>query len=234
VYVITDKDGKTPTLTGDPNFSRKLSVDDMQVTFVSICEKEKKPVEDIPEEKPAIEFIADGWATSELEIAYNNDFLASSLIGTDLTEEITRAEFAETAVLVYEKITGEKTNAASSPFNDISHLSSHMKEMVEKSYALGFINGVDEYSFAPDMLLTREQAATILYRIYEKLGKGYEVSANPFYDDEEISSWAKIPVYFMVNNGILQGMGDNLFMPKANAQKQQAVAIAVRIFENLR
>lgn len=241
VYSVTDVDGNELSLTGDPNFSRPLSNGDEPVKLALIFEKNQDIVntqtdekENYEEKRPLGEVVADEWAVPEIKNAYDNGFLATSLLWKDFKMEITRVEFAETVVLLYEKLIGEKAETESAPFEDISHLSDYMKDIVSKSYNLGFINGTDERTFAPDMLLTREQAAAILYRIYEKLGKGYEVSADAFNDDDKISDWAKTPVYFMVNHKILQGVGDNNFAPLANAQKQQAVAIAVRMFENLK
>ncbi len=65
-----------------------------------------------------------------------------------------------------------------------------------------------------------------------------------FADDKDISSWAKDSVYFMAANGIINGVGDNKFAPKnvtsedqakgyANATREQALIIAVRMVENL-
>ena len=66
-----------------------------------------------------------------------------------------------------------------------------------------------------------------------------------FADDADISDWAKESVYFMVANNIINGVGDNKFAPKnitseeeangyANATREQALIIAVRMVENLK
>jgi hypothetical protein len=65
-----------------------------------------------------------------------------------------------------------------------------------------------------------------------------------FADDRNISGWARESVYFMVSRGIIHGMGNNIFAPDnmtsdeqargyANATREQALAIAVRMVENL-
>ena len=65
-----------------------------------------------------------------------------------------------------------------------------------------------------------------------------------FADDKDISDWAKDSVYFMAANGIINGVGNNKFAPKnvtteeqatgyANATREQALLIAVRMVENL-
>ena len=66
----------------------------------------------------------------------------------------------------------------------------------------------------------------------------------PFADDAQISSWAKDSVYFMAANKIINGMGNNRFVPRnttseqqakgyANATREQALAIAMRMVKNL-
>ena len=66
-----------------------------------------------------------------------------------------------------------------------------------------------------------------------------------FADDADISDWAKDSVYFMAANGIINGVGNNKFAPKnvtsadeangyANATREQALIIAVRMVENLK
>jgi hypothetical protein len=65
-----------------------------------------------------------------------------------------------------------------------------------------------------------------------------------FKDDAKISDWAKPSVYFMVTHGIISGVGDNNFAPKAitpaelaanyaSATREQALAISVRMTEKL-
>ena len=67
---------------------------------------------------------------------------------------------------------------------------------------------------------------------------------NLFADDRDISSWARDSVYFMASNGIINGVGNNRFAPRntttaeeaegyANATREQALAIAVRMVQRL-
>ena len=67
----------------------------------------------------------------------------------------------------------------------------------------------------------------------------------PFADDELISGWARNSVYFMVANGIINGIGNHLFAPRnttpreeaigyATASREQALVIATRMVRNLK
>ncbi len=190
-----------------------------------------------------------GWALGEMIQASVNGIVPEELSGADLTQKITRAEFAATAVKAYEKLSGKKATAQKrNPFTDTED------ESVLKAYKIGIIQGVSDTEFAPNMLLSREEAAVMLTRAYQAATqKGWKLEKNDefpltyempeaFADDSDISAWAKDSVYFMVANGIINGMGNQMFAPKnvteeqkqqqyANTSREQAVIIANRMFE---
>ena len=191
------------------------------------------------------------WGTEELKKADELELFPENLKEKDLSQSITREEFASVAVKVYERLTGTSAlPAVINPFTDTNNVD------VLKAYNVGITTGVSETEFAPNVLLTREQAATMLTRVFKKAtipGWTVDTDANyplnydtptAFADDEDISSWAKESVYFMVSNGIVGGIGNNLFAPKnttteqeatayANATREQALIIAVRMVEKL-
>jgi hypothetical protein len=66
----------------------------------------------------------------------------------------------------------------------------------------------------------------------------------PFADDASISAYAKPSVYFMVKNAIIKGTSATTFSPRnltsaqtaigyANASREQALIMAVRMFQKL-
>ena len=179
-------------------------------------------------------------------------FIPYSLINKDLTLPITRAEFAGVSVKVYENLSNTKAlPAVINPFTDTADLD------VLKAYNVGVTNGIGDELFAPDSLLNREQCATMLTRVFKRatmpgwtletdsrFSLSYDQPA-PFADDRDISGWARDSVYFMAANQIINGIGNNTFAPKnmtpeqealgyANATREQALAIAVRMVKNLK
>lgn len=194
---------------------------------------------------------ADEWAVDELEKAQALGLIPVSFEGKDLTQPITRSEFAAVAVKAYEYLKSETAEPiANNPFEDTADTE------VLKAYAIGAVNGVSATEFSPDTVLNREQCATMLTRVYKAVAiPGWTLAADgdyrldytspaAFADDDAISGWAKDSVYFMAANGIINGMGDNRFAPRnmttaeeaigyANATREQALAIAVRMVENL-
>ena len=184
--------------------------------------------------------------------AVHYGLIPGSLMGEDWTRYITRAEFAAVSVRLYENLTGNTASPASeSTFSDTSDPD------VLKAYNIGAVNGMPDGRFAPDSNLTREQMATMLTRVLKSAfieGWSLETDAQytlnftqpaPFVDDADISDYARTSVYFMVAYEIITGMPGNLFAPRAAtpaqqaanyavATREQALAISVRIVENLK
>ena len=207
-----------------------------------------------PREEPPFEFNAHDWAKPELAEADGAGLIPAELREKDLKEPITRAEFAAVSVKVYEALSGLTAEpAAENPFTDTVDVE------VLKALNVGVTNGTSATEFSPDALLNREQAATMLSRVYKKVAfAGWTLDTDgeyaeafralftmpePFADDADISSWAKDSVYFMASKGIIKGIGDNLFGPRAvtaeqqasgyaQATREQAILIAVRLVQN--
>jgi hypothetical protein len=192
------------------------------------------------------------WATGEIEKAAELGLIPDSLQGQDLTKPITRAEFAAVSVKVYENLSGTAAiPAVNNPFTDTTDVE------VLKAYNVGITTGTAADKFSPNELLNREQAATMLTRVFKKVSlAGWTIQTDAqftlpyekpaaFADDAKISDWAKDSVYFMAAHSIINGVGNNNFAPRAttaaeeaqnyaSATREQALAIAVRMVENLK
>ena len=200
----------------------------------------------------AMSFDASAWAQAELQQADALGLIPDCLDGADLTADITRAEFAAVAVKVYEALSGTAAlPAVANPFTDTSDAE------ILKAYNIGAVNGTSATTYSPNDLLNREQAATMLTRVFKRVTlPGWTLATDSqftlpyekpaaFADDKDISDWAKDSVYFMAANGIINGVGNNKFAPKnvtteeqatgyANATREQALIIAMRMVENLK
>lgn len=181
-----------------------------------------------------------------------NSLIPPELQNKDLTSDITRLEFCAVAVQLYEQMGGPVLDAGSlsTPFTDTG------ADVVRKAYALGITNGVSATKFDPYALISREQLATMLTRVYKALNlPGWTLEndgaysldysgVTPFEDDAYISAYAKPSVYFMVKNQVIKGMTEKTFAPRnvttyeqaigyANASREQAIIMAVRMFKKL-
>lgn len=106
---------------------------------------------------------ASNWAKEELDKATEYGLIPDSLKGADMTKPITREEFAELVVKLYEKTTLIAAVAASpNPFTDTKN------PEILKAYQLGITTGTSKTTFAPKELTNREQVATMLSRAIRK------------------------------------------------------------------
>ena len=191
-------------------------------------------------------FIAHSWAEGELAEAAAMGLIPDCLQGKDLTANITRAEFAAVCVKLYEvmsTLTAEPV--AENPFTDTKD------PEVLKAYNIGITNGVGGTTeFRPDTLISRQEAAAMLTRVYKKVNlSGWTLATDSQYaaefkalftmpalfdDDGQIDNWAKDSVYFMAANkilngvGSLTGVGENCFAPKVRQVNGAEVGNATR------
>ena len=84
---------------------------------------------------------------------------------------ITREEFAELAVQLYEKSTGKAILVTkANPFTDTT------SQQILKAYQAGITAGTFETTFSPDTLISREQCATMLYRAIKAIAPNADYS----------------------------------------------------------
>ncbi len=185
---------------------------------------------------------ASAWASAELKKADDYGLIPDSLKGADMTKPITREEFAELAVKLYEKTTGTAATAASpNPFTDTNN------PEILKAFKVGVTTGTSATTFAPKELTNREQVATMLSRAIRVMAPGGDFStagAPTFTDQKDISDWALEHVKFMSKNEIIKGT-DGKFMPKATTTaekasgyatttREMAIAMSVRSYEKFK
>ncbi len=186
---------------------------------------------------------ASEWAIPELEKAYAAGLVPEILRGLDMKKSISREEFAELAVQLYETATGKTILVTgANPFKDTAN------QQILKAYQVGITDGVSETAFSPNTLITREQCATMLYRAIKAIAPkaDYSITGIPnFPDQAHISSWAAEGTKYMSKLGIILGDTKGYFMPKplntahtasgyGMAAREAAVLMAIRTFEKIK
>ena len=192
--------------------------------------------------------VASDWSKPEIQKA-----AACNLLPYELTDKyqnnITRKEFCD---LIYRLIATEYSPDSDSRMGQWSAIDSviYERQLTDKvnsvsfsdceDYSIKFLSGADiiygmgDGTFAPDESITREQAATILYRTAEFLGNKAIIkpSYNQMYDDENaISDWAISSVASMKAMNIMKGISEREFAPKGTYTVEQAIATMVRLYE---
>lgn len=183
-------------------------------------------------------WLTSAWAGEAADEAYALSMLPLSVEDShrcDLRGKITRGEFAAIAVELYRVMGGTYglQPAGPSPFSDVQSDNSNYAYILE-AYRLGIVKGLPGGRFGPDTLVSREQAAVMLARVYETLGGTIPaVPATTFVDDGDISSYARDAVAFLSARGIVNGVGGGRFSPKGDASVEQALKIAVEMYRKL-
>lgn len=184
---------------------------------------------------------ASKWAAGELEEADGLYLIPGILKGKDLTKPITREEFAELAVLLYEKTTGMASYPIDpNPFTDT------VNPQILKAANLGITKGTSPTEFSPLVLINREQCATMLFRALKAMRPEGDYSiegVKDFADQGDISGFAFEATKFMSKIGIILGDKQGRFMPRATtdaqkatgygmATREQAIAMSLRIYKS--
>ena len=148
------------------------------------------------------------WALPEYEEAASLGLITYNVMSENLKEDITREEFCELSVKLYEKLSGEKTVVANvSPFSDSDSID------VSKAYYYGLISGTGDGIFEPDRNVTRQEMAKILENVLNSSEVKYELSdgsremENVFSDSDDISIWAQPSVSVVTRYGVMNGNG---------------------------
>ena len=104
-------------------------------------------------------------------------------------------------------------------------------EAVRWASSEGIVDGFDGLAFGPNYSVTREQLAAILYRCAMRRGLGFQgawMFRLDYPDAGAISEWADEAMYWMVRNGIINGMEDGTINPQGNATRAQVATILMR------
>ncbi|MCD8180921.1 MAG: NlpC/P60 family protein [Firmicutes bacterium] len=174
-----------------------------------------------------------GWAVSDYQQANEAGLVSYSVVSNNLKDDITREEFCELAVNLYEKLTGEDMiEPEVSPFYDTNSMA------VAQAYCYGIVSGTGDGMFTPDRLVTREEMAKMLVstltasEVDFSLSDGYDGAEviEAFADADQISSWAKSAVITMLNYSIISGVDEYSLEPLASTTREQAIASVNRSY----
>ena len=169
------------------------------------------------------------WAKNDIGSAVTAKLVPETLQG-DWQRPITRAEFCALANALVHARGGSFGQPKENPFTDTENPD------VLALYAAGVVSGKGDGLFAPDDTLTRQEAATMLFRLSGKAGAGIPAAwpeqqgeALGYADTALIADWAGDSVRFCTANAVMGGMGENLFDPEGLYTVEQAAITVLRL-----
>jgi hypothetical protein len=171
------------------------------------------------------------WLAPSVDFLYANGVYDNVVSGStlELDTPVTRGEVMQ---MIYNAFDLEsQVSSVTSNFTDVP--ASHPNyTAINAAYQLGITTGIGNGKFAPDDLITREDACTLLYRAFEKLGlsvtEGTASDLLSFPDCTKVDSWAVNGVASMIKSGIIGGDQNGNINPRNNLARGDVSVILHR------
>jgi hypothetical protein len=222
-WVILDKikvDLKAGKVSGEVNHFSKFAVLASEKDTPIGKDKDEEPTKDvIAPVKPALNDISGHWAETSINQLVNTGAISGYPDSTFKPDSsITRAEFA--TVLVKALNLEPRNNKV---FSDTS--GHWAKDSISTAAAHGIVSGYSASNFGPNDLITREQMAVMIVKAAKLTNAAQEKT---FADAAQVSNWAKEAIGIASGKGIISGYPNNIFKPKANATRAEAVTVIIK------
>ncbi len=174
------------------------------------------------------------WAQEYIEGA-NVENLIPLDLSKNYQDNINRYEYVLLANKLLDKLNIEVEMKELDPFTDIK--GHPFKSEILKAYNAGIITGYPDNTFKPNKEITRQEIATLVYKLVNKMSPVSAKEMGVVYsDDSEISDWARKYVDFCYTNKILNGVGKinglDTINPLGNASIEQSITLIYRLFVN--
>ncbi len=171
---------------------------------------------------------SDNQAVNEVNLAKQAG-LVTDKVTRDYQKNISREEFCELVVKLYEKLTGKTATAGADIFTDTDNAD------ILKAYSLGIIKGISADKFAPGNYITRQEICVMLARCIDTAISDADITSyknNIFADGEKIASWAGPSVNYAYDKSVIKVVGSNRIDPLGNVTCEQAILLAYKIYNS--
>lgn len=172
------------------------------------------------------------WAKESIHTLYQKGVIAKAADGKFRPEDaVTREEFVKMLVTALNFSRVEDTP----DFSDVP-TDSWYAPYVKIAHSNGIVSGYSDNTFGSGRYITREELAAMAHRALIKAGVT-PASGNPeaFADAKDIADYANEAVYALKIANIVNGSGNNMFLPKNNTTRAEAAKITaglLKVFEN--
>ena len=172
------------------------------------------------------------WAKESIYTLYQKGVIAKAADGRFRPEDsVTREEFVKMLVTALNFSQSEVT----ADFSDVP-ADSWYAPYVRTAHSNGIVSGYSDNTFGSGRYITREELATMAHRALLKAGvTPASGKAEAFADAKDIADYANEAVYALKVANIINGSGNNMFLPKNNTTRAEAAKITaglLKAFEN--
>ena len=167
------------------------------------------------------------WAKKEIERAAGLGFVNGYPDGTFRPQNnVTRAEFA---VMIARAMELTSKGGAAFDFADLDAIPDWAGPHITAAQLAGVITGYEDGTFRPNNLINRTEMAAMVMRALD-ITPDRELKPT-FADTESIAAWGQPYVAAAAEAGLINGRGNNRFVPAANATRAEAVVLILRMID---
>ncbi len=173
----------------------------------------------------------DKWYTDAIYYAVANHVMNGMSASVFAPDKSTNRAMLVT--VLYNREGAPDTADLENPFEDVGE-NRYFTAPVKWAYANGIVTGVSATEFEPEVDITREQFAAILYRYAQY--KGYDTSVkgnlSGFTDYGQTSRYARDAIRWANGMDYITGVSATILRPKGNATRAQMATIMMRLIRN--
>lgn len=184
--------------------------------------------QDTPEERPSQKFTdtRTHWAAEAIDYVVENNLFN----GTSSTEFSPDAQMTRGMLVTVLHRQAGKPDSAGSSFADVP-ASRYDAQAIGWAAENGIVKGVGDNRFAPDLAITREEMAAIMYGYAKTQGEDVQTSGDPlagYPDAGAVSAWARDAVSWCIAKGLISGSDGGAIDPAGTATRAQVATIMMR------
>ena len=180
------------------------------------------------------ETVPSNWAITEVNEAIGHGLIHESLM-EGYRQPIKRYEYVLLALSIVEKTGRGIVLESEYAFSDI--LGHPYEREILKAYSLKIIDGYGNGLFKPDANITRQEVASLVYKLMKVLAFDEDTVIRPgtqYSDGFHISSWAKQAVDYCYQNNIMKGVGKDqigldIIRPLGTTTLEEAILLMYRL-----
>ena len=141
---------------------------------------------------------------------------------------MTRADVAAPLVRLWQVLDQECPTDTAEPFEDIDDLQLAADAVCLRG--LGITAGTTATTFSPERLVTRAQTASLLIRVWQRLGRDCPAEAAAPFDDVAADSVHRDNILCLRALGITTGTGASTFSPGRHVTRAQFATMLTRLY----
>ncbi len=182
------------------------------------------PIQLPKEETPFLDLAGYEWAEDAILTLYDEGVVNGTSATTfEPARTVMREEFVKMLCAAF----GLGTLGGRTVFEDVVP-GEWYEGYIKKAAETGIVTGMSETWFGVGDQITRQDMAVILYRALNQKGKVIESVDGYFADAGEIAEYAQTAVWALSGIGIVNGVGNDTFAPRANATRAEAAVMIQR------